>query len=130
MKKNGFWSEFRQFIAKGNVMNLAVGVIIGAAFQAITNSLVNDIIMPLISMLTGGIDFSDWKWVLKEAVVVRHDWRCGDPVRRVFDRNHQFPHYGPGHLFAGQIPEPDYGHRQKAGTESGAYHKKMPLLLQ
>ena len=59
MKKNGFWSEFRQFIAKGNVMNLAVGVIIGAAFQAITNSLVNDIISPVIGLFASA-DMSAW----------------------------------------------------------------------
>ncbi|MGN0624936.1 MAG: large conductance mechanosensitive channel protein MscL [Oscillospiraceae bacterium] len=59
MKKNGFWSEFRQFIAKGNVMNLAVGVIIGAAFQATTNSLVNDIISPVIGLFASA-DMSAW----------------------------------------------------------------------
>ena len=59
MKKNGFWSEFRQFIAKGNVMNLAVGVIIGAAFQAITNALVNDIISPVIGLFASA-DMSAW----------------------------------------------------------------------
>ena len=48
---------------------MAVGVVIGGAFGKITNSVVNDIIMPLISMLTGGVDFSSWKWVLKEAVM-------------------------------------------------------------
>ena len=53
-----FISEFKKFISKGNVMDLAVGVIIGGAFQAIVNSLVNDIIMPLLSLLTGGLDFS------------------------------------------------------------------------
>ena len=52
--------EFKAFIARGNVMDLAVGVIIGAAFQAIINSLVNDIIMPIISLITGGIDFTNW----------------------------------------------------------------------
>lgn len=51
--------EFRQFIARGNVVDLAVGIIIGAAFTAIVNSLVNDIIMPPVGMLVGGIDFSD-----------------------------------------------------------------------
>lgn len=51
--------EFKEFISKGNVMDLAVGVIIGAAFQAIVSSLVNDIVMPLISIITGSIDFSD-----------------------------------------------------------------------
>lgn len=52
--------EFKTFIARGNVMDLAVGVIIGGAFQTIINSLVNDIIMPLITLITGGIDFTNW----------------------------------------------------------------------
>ncbi len=60
MKSKGFMKEFRAFVMRGNVMDLAVGVIIGGAFQAIINSLVNDVIMPLISMLTGGIDFANW----------------------------------------------------------------------
>ena len=64
MKK--FIQEFKEFALKGNVIDLAVGVIIGAAFQNIVNSLVNDIVMPLISLLTGGIDFSDWAVVLGE----------------------------------------------------------------
>ncbi|WP_044958459.1 large conductance mechanosensitive channel protein MscL [Butyrivibrio sp. WCD2001] len=59
-KSKGFANEFREFIMRGNVMDLAVGVIIGGAFQSIINSLVNDIIMPVISVLTGGIDFSNW----------------------------------------------------------------------
>lgn len=68
MEKKGFFAEFKEFIARGNVMDMAVGVIIGGAFGKISASLVNDIIMPLISMLTGGIDFTAWKWVLKAAV--------------------------------------------------------------
>ena len=67
MKK--FFEEFKAFAMRGNVIDMAVGVVIGGAFGKITTSIVNDIIMPLISMITGGIDFSDWKWVLKEAVV-------------------------------------------------------------
>ena len=59
--------EFKAFAMRGNVLDMAVGVVIGGAFGKITTSLVNDIIMPLISMLTGGIDFSSWKWVLKAA---------------------------------------------------------------
>ena len=51
--------EFRDFIARGNVMDLAVGIIIGAAFTAIVNSLVNDLINPLIGLVTGGTDFSN-----------------------------------------------------------------------
>lgn len=68
-KTNGFISEFKTFIARGNVMDMAVGVIIGGAFGNISKSLVNDVIMPFVSMLTGGVDFSDWKLVLRQAVM-------------------------------------------------------------
>ena len=68
-KTSGFMAEFKQFIARGNVMDMAVGVIIGGAFGKISTSLVNDVIMPGVSMLTGGVDFSAWKIVLKEAVL-------------------------------------------------------------
>ena len=67
-KAKGFLGEFKTFIARGNVMDMAVGVIIGGAFGKISTSLVNDVIMPIISILTGGIDFSNWKLVLKAAV--------------------------------------------------------------
>ena len=66
MKK--FFKEFKEFAMRGNVLDMAIGVVIGAAFGKITTSIVNDIIMPLISMITGGLDFSAWKWVLKDAV--------------------------------------------------------------
>ena len=59
-KTKGFVGEFKTFIMRGNVMDLAVGVIIGAAFQAIINSLVSDIVMPIITLITGGIDFTNW----------------------------------------------------------------------
>ena len=59
-KSKGFIKEFGEFIKKGNVVDMAVGVVIGSAFGAIVTSLVNDIIMPLISLITGGIDFSNW----------------------------------------------------------------------
>ena len=67
MKK--FFEEFKTFAMRGNVIDMAVGVVIGGAFGKITTSIVNDIIMPLISMITGGVDFSQWKWILKEAVL-------------------------------------------------------------
>ena len=67
MKK--FFEEFKTFAMRGNVIDMAVGVVIGGAFGKITTSIVNDIIMPFISILTGGINFSDWKIVLKEAVL-------------------------------------------------------------
>lgn len=60
-------SEFKEFISKGNVIDLAIGVIIGGAFGAITASLVNDIIMPPIGMILGGINFTDIATTLKAA---------------------------------------------------------------
>lgn len=60
--------EFRAFIAQGNVLDLAVGIIIGAAFTKIVNSLVEDILNPIIGLALGGVDLTQWKIVLKEAV--------------------------------------------------------------
>lgn len=65
MKK--FFKEFETFAVKGNAIDLAVGVIIGGAFAAITNSLVNDILNPLIGLITGPVDFSDKAIVLRSA---------------------------------------------------------------
>ena len=59
------WREFRDFAMRGNVIDLAVGIIIGAAFTTIVNSLVNDLIMPPLGLLIGGIDFSDFFVTLK-----------------------------------------------------------------
>lgn len=56
----GFVSEFKEFISKGNVLDLAVGVIIGGAFGKIVTSLTDDILMPVLSLATGGLDFKDW----------------------------------------------------------------------
>ncbi|TGE27269.1 large conductance mechanosensitive channel protein MscL [Hymenobacter metallicola] len=56
----GFVSEFKEFISKGNVLDLAVGVIIGAAFGKIVSSLTDDILMPILGFATGGIDFKEW----------------------------------------------------------------------
>jgi len=61
----GIFSEFREFIARGNVIDLAVGVIIGASFNKIVESLVTQVVMPPIGLLTGGLDFSKLQWVLK-----------------------------------------------------------------
>lgn len=65
MKK--IWNEFKEFAVKGNAVDLAVGVIIGAAFGGVISSLVKDIIMPPIGLLTGGLDFSNKFLVLKDA---------------------------------------------------------------
>lgn len=62
--KKGFWSEFREFIARGNVLDLSVGVIIGGAFSTITSSVTSDLIMPIVSIFLGGVDFSAMKVTL------------------------------------------------------------------
>lgn len=63
-----FIKEFREFAMRGNVVDMAVGVIIGGAFGKIVSSLVGDVIMPVLGILTGGVDFKDLKIVLQEAV--------------------------------------------------------------
>src|SRR5215208_3374988 len=63
-------NEFKEFIAKGNVMDLAVGVIIGAAFQRIVDSLVTDVIMPVVGLVTGGTDFTNMFTVLRDGAKV------------------------------------------------------------
>jgi large conductance mechanosensitive channel len=65
----GFLSEFKSFAMRGNVIDLAVGVVIGGAFGAIVSSFVGDVIMPLIGILTGGLDFSGLSYTVGEAVL-------------------------------------------------------------
>ena len=66
-KTKGFIAEFKKFISRGNVVDMAVGVVVGGAFTGIVNSLVKDIIMPMIGMLFGGIDFTGLKYVITPA---------------------------------------------------------------
>ena len=66
-EKKSFWSEFKTFIARGNVMDMAVGVVVGGAFKDIVNSLVSDIINPIIGKIFGGVDLSSSKFVLTAA---------------------------------------------------------------
>lgn len=83
----GFFSEFKEFASKGNVVDLAVGVIIGGAFGKIVNSMVNDILMPPLGMLLGGINFKEFAFILKDkvgdtpAVVLSY----GSFIQNVFD---------------------------------------------
>jgi large conductance mechanosensitive channel len=65
----GMISEFKEFISRGNVVDLATAVVIGAAFGKIVTSLVDGIVMPVIGFLTGGVSVSDWKYVLSPASV-------------------------------------------------------------
>lgn len=64
-----FLSDFKDFAVKGNVIDMAVGVIIGGAFGKIVTSLVNDVIMPTVGIAIGGLDFKNLKWVMKDAVM-------------------------------------------------------------
>ena len=63
----GFVKEFKEFAMRGSVVDLAIGVVIGAAFGKIVTSMVDDLIMPIIGFITGGIDFSEMKYILKDA---------------------------------------------------------------
>lgn len=72
-----FITEFKAFISRGNVLDMAVGMIVGSAFTAIITALVNKVLMPALGMLTGGIDFKDLKIILKEAVL---DVNGADPT--------------------------------------------------
>lgn len=63
------WNEFKQFAVKGNVLDLAVGVVIGGAFGKIVTSLVNDLIMPIVGLLLGGIDFSELSLSVGDAAI-------------------------------------------------------------
>lgn len=82
-----FANEFKEFAIKGNVIDLAVGVIIGGAFGKITNSLVADIVMPPLGLLTGGVNFTDIKITLKQAVdgAEAVTLNIGNFVQTVFD---------------------------------------------
>lgn len=67
-KKGGFWSDFKAFITRGNVVDMAVGVVIGGAFSKIVTGLVNYVINPCVGMLTNGTNLDEWKTVLKAGV--------------------------------------------------------------
>ena len=89
----GFLKEFKAFALKGNVMDMAVGVIIGGAFGKIVTSLVNDVIMPPIGLVVGGVDFSELKAILKpevlndagEVVTAAVTWNYGAFIQQVVD---------------------------------------------
>ena len=83
----GFLKEFKAFALKGNVMDMAVGVIIGGAFGKIVTSLVNDILMPPIGILLGNVDFKDLTLVLKEATdnLPAVTWNYGAFIQQVVD---------------------------------------------
>lgn len=67
--KKGFWKDFKEFAMKGNIIDMAVGVVIGSAFSKIVSSLVADVITPLISLITGNVNLTDLKAVMRPAVL-------------------------------------------------------------
>ena len=81
MAKCKFIQEFKDFAVKGNVVDMAVGVVIGGAFGKIVSSLVADIIMPFVGWLCGGIDFATWRWVIRPAHTVTNE--AGEVVKEV-----------------------------------------------
>ncbi|MBE6901546.1 MAG: large-conductance mechanosensitive channel protein MscL [Ruminococcaceae bacterium] len=75
--------DFKAFITRGNVLDMAVGMIVGSAFTAIVNSVVGDLLMPALGMLTGKIDFSEMKWVLVKGVEESVDATTGEVIPAV-----------------------------------------------
>lgn len=81
MGKCNFLTEFKEFAVKGNVLDMAVGVVIGGAFGKIVSSLVADIIMPFVGWLCGGLDFTSWRWVIRPARTVTNE--AGEVVKEI-----------------------------------------------
>ena len=81
------FDEFKTFAMKGNVLDMAIGVIIGGAFGKIVSSLVADIFMPLVGLLVGGVDFTSWKFVLSQATETKTEVAItyGNFIQVIFD---------------------------------------------
>ena len=110
----GMLKEFREFAVKGNAVDMAVGIVIGAAFGKVVTSLVNDIIMPPIGMLVGRVNFSSLAITLNEKD--RHQ------VRSVSQQCSRFPDRGLLHLPGGQADEPAEAEAGRAG------HEELPAV--
>ena len=117
------FKEFKEFAMKGNVLDMAIGIVIGGAFGTIVKSLVSDVIMPPIGLLLGGVDFSNLFAVVKAgdpAGSVHGSGRrpgggCGDrQLRPLHQQRHQFPDRRPGGLHVGQV------HQRHAARRGGA----------
>ena len=105
-------NEFKEFIMRGNVLDLAVGVIIGGAFQKIIASLVNDVIMPVITLCTGGIDFTNWFIAGCSSCQ-----GCDTELRNLSHRGDQLHHHGVYYLHDGEDDE----FTLKKGQEAAGY---------
>jgi hypothetical protein len=111
-------SEFREFALKGNVVDLAIGVIIGAAFNGIVQSLVNDIVMPPIGLATGGMDFAALEWVLQPARVENGE-DIAARLRQIHQRHDQLPDRRLGAVSGDQGDERDEA-KARGQTRNGA----------
>ncbi len=109
------FKEFKEFAMRGNVVDMAIGIIIGVAFGAIVGSLVNDVIMPPIGLALGHVDFSNMFLVLKEGatagpyatVAAGQGGGSDDPqLRRLHQHDHQLPDRGVRRVHAGEADEP------------------------
>ena len=96
-KKSGFLKEFKEFAMKGNMLDLAVGVIVGGAFKTVVDALTNSVIMPVVSMFLGGLSFEEWKIRLPQFFGEKLD-ENGEVIvnylRRLPVRIHQLRHHG------------------------------------
>lgn len=100
-KKSGFLKEFKEFAMKGNMLDLAVGVIVGGAFKTVVDALTNSVIMPVVSMFLGGLSFEEWKIRLPQFFGEKLD-ENGEVIvnyllpafRRLPVRVHQLRHHG------------------------------------
>ena len=72
-EKKGFFAEFKTFVSRGNVIDMAVGIIVGGLFTAIVNSFVKDILNPILGLITGGTDFGELKIVLRQATLTTEE---------------------------------------------------------
>ena len=104
-----FLSDFKEFAMKGNVVDMAVGVIVGGAFGKIVSSLVNDIIMPVITVCTGGDGFANLKYVIKPAQEAVGDVAAMEEVSNL---NHIYQQFYP-QIYLSQLDKNMVGHRNK-----------------
>ena len=109
-----FVSEFREFAVKGSVVDLAVGVIIGGAFGKIVDSIVKDLIMPIVGRIFGGLDFSNW-FIPRGALRGADQTRRADPLLRQLHHGvAQFCHPRLHHFPDGEADQPTAAHRAPA----------------
>ena len=138
MAKPKFLEEFKKFALRGNVIDLAVGVIIGGAFQKIVTSVVNDLIMPLVGLMTGGVNFNDQFLILKlpegvtmEQASVSLETAKNLGVTLFYYRCNRFSDHGLCHLSLGQRDQQAGGFpKERGNAAAGADGQDLSVLPQ